>query len=148
MNTNSGHAQADQSTTAKADIVAAFHSIQNAQQQGASNTDLLPLINQLNVAIQEESIATTLQSQNATRANEYSQLSINLSTTVSAQAQQLGNAAQRQSNQREALAYVLSIVVALIAATCFIEAPRAKEYLAKRRLRKSRIVYGGENRAK
>ena len=147
MNTNCGHAQTDQSTTAKADIVSAFHSIQNAQQQGASNTDLLPLINQLNVAIQEENIASTLQSQNATRANEYAQLSINLSTTVSIQAQQLGNAAQRQANQREALAYALSMVVALIAAACFIEAPRAKEYLARRRLRRSRIVYGGKNRA-
>src|SRR5207249_9208693 len=41
-------------TTAKADLVAAFQSIQTAQGQGASNTDILPLIAQLNTARSEE----------------------------------------------------------------------------------------------
>lgn len=147
MNTNRGYAQTDQVTTAKADIALAFHSIQKARQQGASDTDLLPLISQLNMAIRYEDNATILQSQNSTSASEYAQLSIDLSTTVSAQAQQLGNAAQTQSTQREAFAYLLSIIVAFIAAFSIIEAPRAKKFLARRRLRKGRIVYGGKNRA-
>ena len=146
MNANYGHAQTSESTTAKTDIVAAFNSIQKAQQQGASNSDLLPLINQLNLAIQDEDNATILETQNPTQANEYAQESISLSTAVSTRAQQLGNAAQGQSTQRQALAYLLTIVIAVTAAVLIVESPRAKEYLAKRRLRKGHIVYGGGNR--
>ncbi|TMI53465.1 hypothetical protein E6H15_07575, partial [Candidatus Bathyarchaeota archaeon] len=44
MNTEHASAGTDPITTARTDLVAAFQSIQTAQRQGASNTDLLPLI--------------------------------------------------------------------------------------------------------
>src|SRR5881396_202176 len=101
MKTEHASAQTDPITTAKTDIVAAFQSIQTAQRQGASNTDILPLITQLNTALQYEENATILEQQDPNKcpgchsaADADAFQSINLSTNVSLQAQRLGDEAQ------------------------------------------------------
>jgi ABC-type phosphate/phosphonate transport system permease subunit len=128
--------------------VQAFQAIQTAEQQGASNTDLLPLTAQLNTALQYEEAADTYFRQgNATFSVEYSVRSIKISTQVSFQAQRLGNTAQTISLYRTALSYILAIVLALLAAVTVLEASRIRGILRRRRLLKARIDYGGRNHA-
>src|SRR5438034_6455616 len=142
-------------TTAKTDIVAAFQSIQTAQRQGASNTDLVPLITQLNTALQYEENATILEQQDPntcpgchSAADADAIQSINLSTNVSLQAQRLGDEAQSASLRRSALAYGLALTAATVAALGVVGAPRLIRFIQKNRLRRARIVYGEDNPAR
>jgi len=148
MNTDRASAQSDHITTARTDIVAAFQSIQTAQRQGVSNTDILDLINQLNLALQYEQNATLLEAQNQTAADDNAIQSISISKNVSLEAQRLGNEAQSSSIRRSVYAYGLALLTAVFAALAVVEAPRARRLLAKRRLRRARIVYGEEKHAK
>ena len=150
MNTEHASAGTDPITTARTDLVAAFQSIQTAQRQGASNTDLLPLIIQLNTALQYEENATALQQQDPTdpTATAYALQSINLSTNVSLQAQRLGDEAQSASLRRSVIAYGLALTAATVAALGVVGAPRLIRFIQKNRLRRARIVYGGENPAR
>jgi len=142
--TEQAHAQTGLIATAKSDIVAAFQAIQTAQRQGASNADLLPLIAQLNLALRYEENATMIEIQNPTAANEYANQAIDLSTHVQLRAQQLSSEAQSRSILWSAFAYSVSLLVAMAAAVAVIEAPQARRFFQKRRLRRSRVVYGGE----
>src|SRR5213593_3484844 len=155
MKTEHASAQIDPITTAKTDLVAAFQSIQTAQLQGASNADLLPLIIQLNTALQYEENATILGQQDPTKcpscpsaADAAAFLSINLSTNVSLQAQRLGDEAQSASLRRSALAYGIALGTATLAAFGVVEAPRLRRFIKKRRLRRARFEYGEENPAR
>jgi len=149
MNTEHASAGTDPITTARTDLVAAFQSIQTAQRQGASNTDLLPLIIQLNTALQYEENATALQQQDPTdpTATAYALQSINLSTNVSLQAQRLGDEAQSASLRRS-VAYGLALTAATVAALGVVGAPRLIRFIQKNRLRRARIVYGEDNPAR
>lgn len=142
-------------TTAKTDIVAAFQSIQTAQRQGASNTDLVPLITQLNTALQYEENATILEQQDPntcpgchSAADADAIQSINLSTNVSLQAQRLGDEAQSASLRRSALAYGIALGTATLAAFGVVEAPRLRRFIKKRQLRRARFEHGEENPAR
>ena len=155
MKTEQASAQTDPITTAKTDLVAAFQSIQTAQRQGASNADLLPLIIQLNTALQYEENATILGQQDPTKcpscpsaADAAAFLSISLSTNVSLQAQRLGDEAQSASLRRSVIAYGLALCAATIAALSVVGAPRLIRFIRKNRLRRARIVYGEENPAR
>src|SRR5947209_20608782 len=66
MNTDRVSAQSDHVTTARADLVAAFQSTPTAQRQGVSNSDILHMINQLDLALQHEPNATFLEAQTST----------------------------------------------------------------------------------
>ena len=141
-------AQSSELATARQDLVQAFQSIQIAGQQGASNTDLLPLTTQLNTALQYEEAADAYSRQgNATLSVQYSLLSISLSTQVSFQAQRLGNTAQTTSLYRTTLSYILAAVLALLSAVTILEASRIRGLVRRRRLLKARIDYGGKNHA-
>jgi hypothetical protein len=134
--------------TAKQDLVQALQSIQTAEQQGASNSDLLPLTAQLNTALQYEETADTFVRQgNATLAQQYAIQSINISTQVSYQAQSLGNTAQTATLYRITLSYVLAVLLALLSAVLVLETDRIRRLLRKRRLLKARIDYGGNEHA-
>ena len=150
MNTEHASAGTDPITTARTDLVAAFQSIQTAQRQGAPNTDLLPLIIQLNTALQYEENATALQQQDPTdpTATAYALQSINLSTNVSLQAQRLGDEAQSASLRRSVIAYGLALTAATVAALGVVGAPRLIRFIQKNRLRRARIVYGEDNPAR
>src|SRR5438034_10943467 len=130
MKTEHASAQTDPITTAKTDLVAAFQSIQTAQRQGASNADLLPLIIQLNTALQYEETATILGQQDPTKcpscpsaADAAAFLSISLSTNVSLQAQRLGYEAQSASFRSSVIAYGLALCYANCAAHGVVWAP-------------------------
>jgi hypothetical protein len=141
-------AQSSEVATAKQDLVQALQSIQTAEQQGASNSDLLPLTAQLNTALQYEETADTFVRQgNATLAQQYAIQSINISTQVSYQAQSLGNTAQTATLYRITLSYVLAVLLALLSAVLVLETDRIRRLLRKRRLLKARIDYGGNEHA-
>ena len=142
-------AQSSELQTARQDLVQAFQSIQTAEQQGASNTDLLPLTLQLNTALQYEEAADTFSRQgNATLSVRYAVQSISISTQVSFQAQRLGNTAQTTSLYRTTLFYILAVVLALLSAVTILEVSRIRGLLKRRRLLKARIDYGGRKHAK
>src|SRR5882762_8786193 len=137
-------AQSSEVATAKQDLVQALQAIQAAEQQGASNSDLFPLTTQLNTALQYEETADTFARQgNATFAQQYAILSINISTQVSYQAQSLGNTAQTATLYRTTLSYVLAVLLALLSAVLVLETDRIRRLLRRRTLLKARIDYGG-----
>jgi hypothetical protein len=142
-------AQSSELETAKQDLVQAFQSIQTAEQQGASNTDLLPLTAQLNTALRYEQAADAYSRQgNANETVYYAVQSIDISTQVAFQAQHLGSTAQTASLYRTTLSYILAIVLALVAAATILETGRIRRVLKQRRLLKARIDYGGREHAK
>ena len=140
--------QSSEVATAKQDLVQALQAIQTAEQQGASNSDLLPLTAQLNAALQYMETADTFARQgNATLAQQYAILSINISTQVSYQAQSLGNTAQTATLYRTTLSYILAVLLALLSAVLVLESDRIRRLLRRRRLLKARIDYGGNEHA-
>jgi hypothetical protein len=141
-------AQSSEVATAKQDLVQALAAIQTAEQQGASNSDLLPLTAQLNTALQYEETADTFARQgNATFAQQYAIRSINISTQVSYQAQSLGNTAQTATLYRTTLSYVLAILLAILSAILILESDRIRRLLRRRRVLRARIDYGGNQHA-
>lgn len=141
-------AQSGEVATARQDLVQALQAIQTAEQQGASNSDLLPLTTQLNAALQFEETADTFARQgNATLAQQYAIQSINISTQVAYQAQSLGNTAQANTLYRTTLSYVLAVLLALLSAVLILETERIRRGLRRRKLLKARIDYGGNEHA-
>ena len=135
-------AQSSEVATAKQDLAQALQAIQTAEQQGASNSDLLPLTAQLNKALEYEESADMFARQgNATAAQQNAIQSINISTQVSYQAQSLGNAAQTATLYRTILSYVLAVLLALLSSILILETDRIRRRLRKRRLLKARIDY-------
>lgn len=149
MNTHQASGQTSLITTAKKDIVEAFQAIQTAEQKGATNSDIAPLISQLNLALQFEVNASDLESQNkTTAANSDALQSINLATAVTFQAQQIGDAAQTTTATRTISAYVIALLVAVGSAVALVESPRLRRKIRNRRLQNAGIESGGEQRAK
>jgi hypothetical protein len=142
------HAQSSELITAKQDLVQAFQSLQTAEHLGASNSDLLPLTAQLNIALQYEEAADTYSRQgNESLSVQYAVQSISISTQVSYKAQALGSSAQTTSLYRTTLSYTLAIVLALLASITILELGRIRLALRRRRLLKARIEYGGRDHA-
>jgi hypothetical protein len=141
-------AQSSEVATARQDLVQALQAIQTAEQQGASNSDLLPLTAQLNTALEYEETADTFARQgNATLSQQYAIQSINISTQVSYQAQSLGNTAQTTALYRTILSYVLAVLLALLSAVLILGADRIRRSMRARRLLKARIRYGDDEHA-
>ena len=140
--THPASGQSAQILVAKQDLLQAFQSIQKAEQQGASNTDLLPLSIQLNAALKYEEAAEVLSEQgNATGAYSYAVQSISLSTQVTVAAEALGNEAQNSSSYRTILAYTIAIVAAVFSTIAVLEANRIWQIVGRRRLLKEKIDY-------
>jgi ABC-type nitrate/sulfonate/bicarbonate transport system permease component len=141
-------AQSSEVAIARQALVQALQAIQTAEQQGAANSDLLPLTAQLNRALQYEETADTFARQgNTTLAQQYAIQSINISTQVSFQAQSLGNTAQTATLYRTTLSYVLAVLLALLSAVLILETDRIRRRLRRRSLLKARIDYGGNEHA-
>jgi len=137
-------AQSSELVTARQDLVQAFQSIQTAEQQGASNSDLLPLTAQLNIALQYEETADVYSRQgNDTLSVQYAVQSISISSQVSLKAQNLGSSAQATSLYRTTLSYILAVIVALLTALTILELGRIRIILRRRRVLKAKIDYGG-----
>ncbi len=134
--------QSTQILVAKQDLLQALQSIQTAERQGASNTDLLPFSIQLNTALKYEEAAEVLSEQgNATGAYSYAVQSISLSTQVTVAAEALGNEAQNSSSYRTILAYTIAIVAAVFSTIAVLEANRIWRIVGRRRLLKAKIDY-------
>ena len=140
--THPASGQSTQILVAKQDLIQAFQSIRTAEQQGASNTDLLPLSIQLNIALQYEESAEILSQQgNASAAETYAVQSINLSTQVTVRAEALGNEAKNSSSYWTILAYSIAVVLALFSTVVVLEANRIMRIARRRRLLKAEIDY-------
>jgi hypothetical protein len=146
MDTNRAHAQTPEITTARNDIARAFQSIQTAEQQGASHAQLEPLIGQLNLALQLEENATSLQGQNDNAtASAYALQSISISTNVSLEAQTIGSQAQSATQAQIIISYFVAVISAIFLAIVITEGSRIKKFFHTRRIMKSKIEYrGGE----
>lgn len=126
------HAQNDQITQAKQDLLQAFQAVQTAEQDGASNSSLAPLITELNSALTYEMIA---EQGNSTAALQ----SINLSTEVSLKAQDLASQAQAASRENSILAYTTAIILAFVTALVILGLSSVKQELEKRKFFRSKI---------
>jgi hypothetical protein len=140
--THPASGQSTQILVAKQDLIQAFQSIRTAEQQGASNADLLPLSIQLNTALQYEESAEILSQQgNASAAETYAVQSINLSTQVTVRAGALGSQAKNSSSYRTVLAYSIAVALALLSTVLVLEANRIMRIARRRRLLKAEIDY-------
>src|SRR5438093_2348106 len=145
MITHPALGQSTQILVAKQDLLQAFQSIQKAEQQGASNTDLLPLSIQLNTALKYEESAEILSEQGNANASDmaisYAFQSIKLSTQVAITDEAIGNEAQNSSSYRTILAYTIAIVAAIFSTIAVLEANRIWRIVGRRRLLKAKIDY-------
>jgi hypothetical protein len=118
--TNGTSIRNDQSVTANAALVNAFASVQKAEEQGASNTSLTPLVNNLNLALQYENTAEAYQNQgNLSGADTYDNLSTSLSNEISHNAMVLGMEAQQNILDHTIFSYGIAVVAAIIS-TIFV----------------------------
>jgi hypothetical protein len=117
-------------------LVTAFEAVRTAEQQGASNESLAPLITELNEALAYEMNAE--QQGNSTAALQ----SIALSNDVSTKAETIGNQAQTSAQEHTALVYLIAIVLAIGSSIVILEADRVHRFIEKRKLLKSRIEPG------
>jgi len=141
--THPASGQSTQILVAKQDLIQAFQSIRTAEQQGASNADLLPLSMQLNTALQYEESAEILSQQGNVSAAETSAVqSINLSTQVTVGAEALGSQAKNSSSYRTVLAYSIAVALALLTTVVVLETNRIMRIARRRRLLKAEIDYG------
>ena len=139
MDSNRAHAQTTEIITARNDIVRAFQSIQTAQQQGASDAQLEPLIQQLNQALRLEENATSLEAQNNNAtASAYAIESISISNNVSLEAQSIGSQAQSAAQAGIIIAYLIAIISSVVLAVVVLERSRLTRFVQTRRLRKSK----------
>ena len=148
MNTNRAHAQTSEITSARNEIVRAFQSIQTAEQQGASHAQLQPLIERLNMALQLEENATSLEIQgdNAT-ASAYALQSISISNSVSLEAQIIGSQAQSAAQVQIIISYLIAIISSVLVAVAILEGGRLKKFFQTRRTMKSKIDYKARDSA-
>lgn len=142
INTSGVHGQTSEISTARTDIVKAFQGIQTAELRGASQSDLQPLIVDLNLALQLEENATLEQSSDPNRAESDALQSITLSSNVYSEAQQISNQAQTGSHNQTILAYAIAVAVAALSAFTIMQAQRIARFFRSRRLKRARIHYG------
>jgi hypothetical protein len=128
-------AQTNEITDARNGLLSAFQAVRTAEQNGASNQSLAPLINELNQALADELLA---ENGNSTAAFQ----SITLSNDVSIRAQALASQAQTGSQDRTLLAYAIAIALALGTSVIVFEVGKLQRYLGKRRILRSRIDLG------
>jgi hypothetical protein len=107
---------------AKADLVRAFESVQQAEVQGATNSSLQGPVGQLNLALGYEQVAASLLQQgNITGSNAYATQSITLSNQVYSETQSLGSAAKTNAQYRAMLSYGVALALALVLSLGLIE---------------------------
>jgi hypothetical protein len=131
-------AQTGQIAEVRNSLLSAFQAVQTAEQDGASNQSLAPLVNELNQALTYELLA---ENGNSTAAFQ----SIALSNDASIKAQALASQAQTASQDRTILAYAIAIAVALGSSILALEVGRLQQFLRKRRILRSRIKLGDTN---
>ena len=141
MNTDVSHAQTQEITTARTEIVKAFQAIQNAERHGALNADLQPLIQQLNQALELEENATLEQDTDPNRASRDALQSINISDNVSFQAQNLDSLAQTSTRNQSILSYTFAVLAAALSALVVMETHRVARFIRTRRLKRAKIRY-------
>lgn len=125
--------QSTQVSAAKADLVKALTSVQQAEARGASNATLSPLINQLNQALEyEQKSNLLLQQGNTDLSNTYANESIALSNQISARARVIGNEAETASDYRILSSYILAISAAIILSVLLMEYSRFRAWFERR----------------
>ena len=127
-----------QSTTTDAwnSIVQAFTNVRLADSDGAAHESIVTLSIQLNTALVYYNNATTFAAQNNTASeNNYSNLSISVSSNVAAEAKALDDTARNQQLVRQEVAYGVAFILAVISATLVVELDRFQ-----RLFRKGKIV--------
>lgn len=142
MNTAGVHGQTSEISAARTDIVKAFQAIQTAEQRGASQTELQPLIEQLNQALALEENATLEQSTDPNQASNDALESINIADNVYSKAQDIGNLAQTNTHNQTILAYTIALVAAALSALALMQAQRITRFFQSRRLRRAIIRKG------
>jgi hypothetical protein len=130
--------QTSQITEVRNSLLSAFQAVRAAEQDGASNQSLAPLISELNQALGYELLA---ENGSSTAAFQ----SIELSNDVSIKAQALASQAQTASQDRTILAYAIAVALALGSSILVLEVGRLQRFLRKRRILRSRIKLGDSN---
>ncbi|HET7405070.1 MAG TPA: hypothetical protein VFV92_04610 [Candidatus Bathyarchaeia archaeon] len=142
INTAGAHGQTSEISAARTGIVKAFQGIQTAELRGASQSDLRPLIAELNKALQLEENATLEQGSDPNKADTDALQSITISNNVNSEAQQISSQAQTNSHNQTILAYTIAVVAAALSAFTIMQAHRIARFFRNRRLQRARISYG------
>ena len=142
INAAAVHGQTSEISAARTAIVKAFHGIQTAELHGAPQSDLQPLIGELNQALQLEENATLEQSSDPNKADTDALQSINISNNVYSEAQQISSLAQTNSHNLTILAYTIAVAAAALSAFTIMQAHRIARFFRSRRLQRARIRYG------
>ena len=130
-----GSAQQYTTTDAWNSIVQAFAKLRSADSDNAPHQSIVTLSIQLNKALVYYNNATNFAALNDTAsANKYSNLSVNISSTVRSQAKALDDTAQSQQLVRQEVAYGAAFILAVISATLIVELDRFQRLFRKRKI--------------
>ena len=127
------YGQSTQVDSARAALVQAFVSVQEADLEGASPAQISQLADNLNLALSYEENATRLGS------NFYANQSLKLSNSASLEAQSVANSARAQTLFDQGSAYSLSLVAGFGSALLVLELHRLNDIARKIRLRRIRL---------
>jgi hypothetical protein len=130
-----GSGQQYTTTDAWNSIVQAFAKLRLADSDNAPHQSIVTLSIQLNKALVYYNNATNFAALNDTAsANKYSNLSVNVSSTVRSQAKALDDTAQSQQLVRQEVAYGAAFILAVISATLIVELDRFQRLFRKRKI--------------
>jgi hypothetical protein len=130
-----GSGQQNTTTDAWNSIVRAFTNVRLADSDGAAHDSIVTLSIQLNIALIYYNNATIFAAQNNTAsANNYSNLSISVSSNVAAEAKALDDTVRNQQLVRQEVAYGAAFILAVISATLVVELDRFQRLFRKRKI--------------
>ena len=132
-------AQSVQIDQAHGQLLRAFASVQQADEQGVSQTRVLALADSLNLALEYEENATLLMTTNVTASNSVANQSSTLSSSIMANAMSLSSAARSQSFIDQAAVYSSALIAAFCTALLFLELHRLTGLARRMRFRRMSI---------
>ena len=136
---DSTQGQAAQIDVARTQLVQAFALVQQADRDGAPQTQIASLASNLNQALVFEGNATQLSSQDPTLSNYYASKSASLSNDTSTAAVSLSSNARRQAFFNQIGTYTIAVAAGFGSALLVLELPRLDGFVRRMRLRRSRF---------
>ena len=131
--------QSPQIDNAQSQLLRAFVQVQRADTDGASQSQISILANNLNLALSYEQNATQLFSNNTVASNLYAVKSANLSNSTLSQALNFDGAARRQALNNQVVAYAIAVAAGFGSALLVVEVHNLDALVLRLRLRRARL---------
>jgi hypothetical protein len=121
-------------------LVQAYSILQDAEARGVLQADMIQFSSELNTALRYyENASRLLSEKNSTGAEDYSRISINISSSVSSKAVNLENNAQSQLLLKKEFAYAVAFGLAPVSAYLIVEFQGIRRFWRRRKTESSLV---------